>query len=81
MENTNTRWRIAVKSPAVLETTTEALPALAADEALVETRIVGVCGSDTHAFHGKHPQIKLPFYPGSYRQSAPKCRDSRWVTV
>jgi threonine dehydrogenase-like Zn-dependent dehydrogenase len=25
---------------------------------------VGVCGSDTHAMHGRHPLIPLPYYPG-----------------
>ena len=25
---------------------------------------VGVCGSDTHAFHGRHPFIPIPYRPG-----------------
>ncbi|MBC7725596.1 MAG: alcohol dehydrogenase catalytic domain-containing protein [Burkholderiaceae bacterium] len=33
-------------------------------EVLVETRVTGVCGSDTHAAHGRHPFVPLPYYPG-----------------
>lgn len=34
------------------------------NEALVQTTITGVCGSDTHAAHGRHPFISLPYHPG-----------------
>jgi 2-desacetyl-2-hydroxyethyl bacteriochlorophyllide A dehydrogenase len=33
-------------------------------DALVRTEQVGVCGSDLHAWHGKHPFITLPVVPG-----------------
>jgi 2-desacetyl-2-hydroxyethyl bacteriochlorophyllide A dehydrogenase len=33
-------------------------------EALVQMISTGVCGSDTHALHGKHPFITLPYLPG-----------------
>jgi threonine dehydrogenase-like Zn-dependent dehydrogenase len=33
-------------------------------EALVRTVVAGVCGSDTHARHGRHPFITLPYPPG-----------------
>jgi L-iditol 2-dehydrogenase len=33
-------------------------------EALVRTTLAGVCGSDTHALHGLHPFITLPYAPG-----------------
>jgi L-iditol 2-dehydrogenase len=39
-------------------------PSPGADEILVATAIVGVCGSDLHAYHGRHPFIKLPVVPG-----------------
>ena len=32
--------------------------------ALVRMRVTGVCGSDTHAVHGRHPFISLPYHPG-----------------
>jgi 2-desacetyl-2-hydroxyethyl bacteriochlorophyllide A dehydrogenase len=39
-------------------------PEPAAGEALVETMLVGVCGSDLHAAHGRHPFVPLPYLPG-----------------
>jgi 2-desacetyl-2-hydroxyethyl bacteriochlorophyllide A dehydrogenase len=33
-------------------------------DALVRMRVTGVCGSDTHAVHGSHPFIPLPYHPG-----------------
>ena len=33
-------------------------------EVLVETTLTGVCGSDTHAAHGRHPFVPLPYFPG-----------------
>ncbi|MCR4403157.1 MAG: zinc-binding dehydrogenase [Firmicutes bacterium] len=39
-------------------------PAPGEGEALVEVKVVGVCGSDVHAFRGKHPFISCPIVPG-----------------
>ncbi len=39
-------------------------PELRPGEALVETTVVGVCGSDTHAAAGEHPFVPLPYRPG-----------------
>ena len=33
-------------------------------EVLVHSVVTGVCGSDTHAAHGRHPFITLPYHPG-----------------
>ncbi len=33
-------------------------------EALVRTLAAGVCGSDLHAAHGRHPFVSLPYRPG-----------------
>ena len=33
-------------------------------EVLVRTLVTGVCGSDVHAAHGRHPFISLPYRPG-----------------
>ncbi len=33
-------------------------------DALVRMSVTGVCGSDTHAVHGRHPFISLPYHPG-----------------
>jgi L-iditol 2-dehydrogenase len=40
------------------------LPSLQPDELLVKVAQVGICGSDLHAFHGRHPFIELPVIPG-----------------
>jgi 2-desacetyl-2-hydroxyethyl bacteriochlorophyllide A dehydrogenase len=37
---------------------------LAPDEVRVRSVTIGVCGSDTHALHGRHPLIPIPYYPG-----------------
>jgi 2-desacetyl-2-hydroxyethyl bacteriochlorophyllide A dehydrogenase len=33
-------------------------------EVLVRSVVAGICGSDTHAAHGRHPFIVLPYHPG-----------------
>ena len=48
--------RIAVEAAEV--------PAPRPDEALVRTLMAGVCGSDLHAAHGRHPFVPLPYRPG-----------------
>jgi 2-desacetyl-2-hydroxyethyl bacteriochlorophyllide A dehydrogenase len=40
------------------------VPAPGANEALVRTLAAGVCGSDLHAAHGRHPFVSLPYRPG-----------------
>src|ERR1700755_2685410 len=40
------------------------IPAPGPDEALVRTLAAGVCGSDLHAAHGRHPFVPLPYRPG-----------------
>jgi 2-desacetyl-2-hydroxyethyl bacteriochlorophyllide A dehydrogenase len=39
-------------------------PDLGSDELRVRSVAVGICGSDLHAFDGKHPFIDLPVVPG-----------------
>ena len=34
------------------------------NELLVAVAQVGICGSDLHAYHGRHPFIELPVVPG-----------------
>ena len=40
------------------------IPAPGPNEALVRTLAAGVCGSDLHAAHGRHPFVSLPYRPG-----------------
>jgi 2-desacetyl-2-hydroxyethyl bacteriochlorophyllide A dehydrogenase len=58
------RWRAKVTRSGVVEILEEAAAELGATEARVSMRIAGVCGSDTHAYHGRHPQMSIPYYPG-----------------
>jgi len=39
-------------------------PAPGSDELLIAVACVGICGSDLHAYHGRHPFIQLPVVPG-----------------
>jgi 2-desacetyl-2-hydroxyethyl bacteriochlorophyllide A dehydrogenase len=48
--------RIAVESAEV--------PSPGPAEALVRSLVAGVCGSDLHAAHGRHPFVALPYRPG-----------------
>jgi 2-desacetyl-2-hydroxyethyl bacteriochlorophyllide A dehydrogenase len=48
--------RIAVESADV--------PVPGPDEVLVKTLVAGVCGSDLHAAHERHPFVPLPYRPG-----------------
>ena len=43
---------------------TAAAPRPAPGEALVSMTVAGVCGSDVHASHGRHPFVPLPYLPG-----------------
>lgn len=47
-----------------IEITELELPAVGPDEALVELRSVGICGSDMHAYRGHHPFRKPPVILG-----------------
>lgn len=40
------------------------VPVPGPNEALVRTLAAGVCGSDLHAAHGRHPFVSLPYRPG-----------------
>jgi 2-desacetyl-2-hydroxyethyl bacteriochlorophyllide A dehydrogenase len=40
------------------------VPSPGPGEVQVKARIAGICGSDTHAAHGRHPFIRLPYHPG-----------------
>jgi 2-desacetyl-2-hydroxyethyl bacteriochlorophyllide A dehydrogenase len=56
--------RIVVRSFDDIAVETVPAPEPAAGEILVRSTIVGICGSDIHAAHGRHPFMSLPFWPG-----------------
>ncbi len=64
MSNEQSRRRVLVSAPDVVEVVTEAVPPLKAGEALVRMSVSGVCGSDKAGVHGEHAFMKPPYYPG-----------------
>ncbi|HEX2286454.1 MAG TPA: alcohol dehydrogenase catalytic domain-containing protein [Mycobacterium sp.] len=58
------RMRRVVVSPELIEVVETATPEPKSGEVLVHSVVSGVCGSDTHAAHGRHPFIDLPYHPG-----------------
>lgn len=59
-----TMRRVRVTAPGTVVVEQAQVPVAGAGEALVRTVYSGVCGSDTHALHGRHPNIVLPYAPG-----------------
>jgi 2-desacetyl-2-hydroxyethyl bacteriochlorophyllide A dehydrogenase len=59
-----TTMRRVVAYPGRIAVEDAEVPAPGPDEALVRTLAVGVCGSDLHAAHGRHPFVPLPYRPG-----------------
>jgi 2-desacetyl-2-hydroxyethyl bacteriochlorophyllide A dehydrogenase len=55
--------RVMVTSEGVVVEEAE-IPRPGPGEVLVRMAVAGVCGSDIHALHGRHPFITLPFAPG-----------------
>lgn len=59
-----TNRRIVVNAVRSMELREEPTPTPSPDEVRVRSSYIGVCGSDTHAFHGRHPFIPIPYLPG-----------------
>ena len=56
--------RIVVNAADDIRVEEVAAPVAGAGDVLVRSTIVGICGSDVHAAHGRHPFMSLPFWPG-----------------
>src|SRR4051794_24344301 len=63
MTDTATRQAV-VAAPGVVRLQPAAALSPAPGEAVVRMRMVGICGSDVHAFHARHPFVSLPYAPG-----------------
>jgi Zn-dependent alcohol dehydrogenase len=59
-----TSMRRVVVYPGRIAVEAAEVPAPHPNEALVRTLMAGVCGSDLHAAHGRHPFVPLPYRPG-----------------
>lgn len=64
MDGVPPEMRRVVVSDRGIDVVRVATPHPAADEVLVHSVVAGVCGSDTHAAHGRHPFVSLPYHPG-----------------
>lgn len=51
-------------SPGVIEFRDIPIPELGTNEVLVKMMRIGVCGSDIHVYHGKHPYTDYPVTQG-----------------
>lgn len=51
-------------APGVITFRKVPIPTLSSDEVLVKIHTIGVCGSDIHVYHGKHPFTKYPVTQG-----------------
>lgn len=60
----STMSRVVVTAPGSIEVEQVPVPEPTDGEVLVRMLVSGVCGSDTHAAHGKHPFVPLPYHPG-----------------
>jgi 2-desacetyl-2-hydroxyethyl bacteriochlorophyllide A dehydrogenase len=56
--------QVVLRAPEQLEVITTQAPHPGPGEVRVRTTVVGICGSDLHAWHGAHPFIELPVSPG-----------------
>jgi len=61
--SSSTMRRVVVREGAI-DVVEAPVPEPAAGEVQVRSLVVGVCGSDTHAAHGRHPFVPLPYHPG-----------------
>lgn len=59
-----TTMRRVVVSTGAIDVVPAATPEPGPADALVRTVLTGICGSDTHAAHGRHPFVPLPYRPG-----------------
>src|SRR3954452_10818452 len=53
-----------IVTPGSVEVVEAADPSPGPGEALVRMLLAGVCGSDTHALRGRHPNVTPPYAPG-----------------
>jgi 2-desacetyl-2-hydroxyethyl bacteriochlorophyllide A dehydrogenase len=60
--STNRRVVVSAVDDVRIELTT--VPSAAPGEVVVKSAVVGICGSDMHAAHGRHPFVHLPMRPG-----------------
>ena len=60
----NTMIQQVMTAPGKIEFHTVDIPEIGDDQVLVRIRMIGICGSDIHVYHGKHPFTKYPVTQG-----------------
>lgn len=71
--------RIRLTAPYQMTWEEAPTPEITPDEALVRVEVVGICGSDTHAYRGRHPFITLPVVPGhEFTGTVVETGDEKW---
>lgn len=56
--------QVVVTGPGSIELVDAPAAVAGPGEAVVRMSAVGICGSDVHASHGRHPFVPLPYHPG-----------------
>jgi L-iditol 2-dehydrogenase len=56
--------RATMTSPGKIEFEEVPRPGIGEDEVLLRIRRIGICGSDIHVYHGKHPYTSFPVVQG-----------------
>ncbi|OIQ10377.1 Sorbitol dehydrogenase [Moorella thermoacetica] len=57
-------WRANLIKPGQFAEEEVPIPSVEDDQLLINVKVCGICGSDIHAFYGKHPFIKCPIVLG-----------------
>ncbi len=56
--------QVTLVSPETFEVSQVPVPECQRDQALLKVKAVGICGSDIHAYYGKHPFMSFPITLG-----------------
>jgi len=56
--------QVELHAPEAIHLIESPRPSPGPGELLVAVACVGICGSDLHAYHGRHPFVQLPIVPG-----------------
>jgi 2-desacetyl-2-hydroxyethyl bacteriochlorophyllide A dehydrogenase len=56
--------KVIIKEPFKIEVTKASIPKLEPDSALIDTKYIGICGSDVIKFTGKYKNLLYPVIPG-----------------
>ena len=59
-----TMKQVVMTAPGVIEIHEITPPKPDKDEVLLRIKRIGVCGSDVHVYHGKHPYTSYPVIQG-----------------